>query len=67
MESGLPFFPHGTVANQYGILCSDGTTERALFIIDKQGVVRFIDVHDINVRPPMEDLFQALEQIQDGE
>ena len=57
------FFPHGKVAKQFGILRSDGTTERALFIIDKEGIIRFIDVHDINVRPPMEDLFNALEQI----
>lgn len=61
------FFPHGDVARNYGILRSDGTTERALFIIDKQGVIRFIDVHDINVRPPMEDLFKALEQIRASE
>lgn len=57
------FYPHGAVAQRYGILRSDGTTERALFVIDKQGIIRFIDVHDINVRPPLEDLFEALEKI----
>lgn len=46
------FWPHGQVASSYGILRSDGTTERALFVIDKQGIIRYIDVHDINQRPP---------------
>lgn len=57
------FWPHGEVASKYGVLRSDGTTERALFIIDKQGVLRWFDVHDINQRPPLEDLMQALESL----
>ena len=32
------FWPHGGVAQQFGVLRSDGKTERALFIIDKRGV-----------------------------
>ena len=36
------FFPHGEVAKQYGVLRSDGTTERALFIVDKKGIIRFM-------------------------
>ena len=55
------FWPHGKVAEAYGVLRSDGQTERALFVIDKQGVIRYIDVHDINKRPPLEDLVTALE------
>ena len=31
------FWPHGAVADTYGVLRSDGTTERALLIIDKKG------------------------------
>lgn len=54
------FWPHGKVASSYGVLRSDGTTERALFVIDKQGVIRYIDVHDINERPPLEDLVNVL-------
>jgi peroxiredoxin len=61
------FFPHGVVAQRYGILRSDGTSERALFIIDKEGVIRFIDVHDINERPPLEDIFHALQEIHESE
>ena len=57
------FYPHGAVANAYGVLRRDGTAERALFIIDKQGVLRYIDVHDINERPPLEELVAALEKL----
>jgi len=62
-EALSDFWPHGRVASSYGILRSDGTTERALFVIDKQGVIRFIDVHDINKRPPLEELAAALEKL----
>jgi peroxiredoxin (alkyl hydroperoxide reductase subunit C) len=57
------FYPHGAVASKYGVLRSDGTSERALFVIDKKGVIRYIDVHDINTRPPLEDLAGALEKL----
>lgn len=57
------FYPHGQVAAKYGVLRSDGTSERALFIIDKQGVIRYIDVHDINERPSLEVLMQELEKL----
>lgn len=57
------FWPHGKVADRYGVLRTDGTSERALFIIDKQGVLRYIHVEDINRRPRLEDLVQALKKI----
>ena len=57
------FYPHGKVARTYGVLRSDGVTERALFVIDKKGVIRYIDVHDINKRPPLEHLARALEKL----
>jgi len=57
------FWPHGGVAKKYGVLRSDGVSERALFVIDKKGIIRYIDVHDINKRPPLEDLAAALEKL----
>jgi peroxiredoxin (alkyl hydroperoxide reductase subunit C) len=57
------FWPHGAVAKRYGVLRSDGMSERALFIIDKKGMIRYIDVHDINKRPPLEDLMGVLEKL----
>jgi peroxiredoxin len=57
------FWPHGAVAKRYGVLRSNGVSERALFVIDKKGIIRYIDVHDINKRPPLEDLAAALEKL----
>ena len=57
------FYPHGRVASLYGVLRSDGTSERALFVIDKKGIIRYIDVHDINKRPPLENLILELEKL----
>jgi peroxiredoxin (alkyl hydroperoxide reductase subunit C) len=57
------FWPHGAVAKKYGVLRSNGVSERALFVIDTKGVLRYIDVHDINKRPPLEDLVSALEKL----
>jgi peroxiredoxin len=57
------FYPHGKVAATYGVLRSDGTSERALFVIDKKGIIRYIDVHDINKRPPLESLIRELEKL----
>jgi peroxiredoxin (alkyl hydroperoxide reductase subunit C) len=57
------FWPHGAVAEKYEVLRSDGVSERALFVIDKRGIVRYIDVHDINKRPPLEDLVNELEKL----
>ena len=47
------FWPHGAVADAYGVLRTDGVSERALFVIDKQGIIRSINVSDINVRPDL--------------
>ena len=57
------FFPHGAVASQYGVLRSEGVSERAIFVINKKGIITYIDVHDINERPVLDDLAKALEKV----
>lgn len=57
------FWPHGEVADQYGVLRTDGTAERALFFIDMAGVIRAIEVSDINLRPPLEIIVKSLESM----
>jgi peroxiredoxin (alkyl hydroperoxide reductase subunit C) len=57
------FWPHGAVAEKFGVLRSDGMAERALFLVDKQGVLRFIDVHDINARPDLGLIVKELEKL----
>jgi peroxiredoxin (alkyl hydroperoxide reductase subunit C) len=58
------FWPHGQVSKKYGILRSDGVSERALFLIDKKGIIRYMDVHDINQRPSLEILIKELEKLE---
>ena len=57
------FWPHGDVSHRYGVLRSDGMAERALFIIDKTGTIRFIHVGDINVRPDLQIIVEELEKL----
>jgi peroxiredoxin (alkyl hydroperoxide reductase subunit C) len=57
------FWPHGAVAVKFGVLRSDGVAERAIFVIDKKGIIRYIDVHNINQRPPLEVLVRELEKL----
>ena len=58
------FWPHGETARRFGVLRSDGTAERALFVIDKRGIVRFILVSDINRRPNLKKIVDALKAIE---
>lgn len=58
------FWPHGAVAKKYGVLREDGVSERALFVIDKKGIVRYVDVHDINAMPRLEDLVGAMRNLE---
>lgn len=57
------FNPLGKVAELYGVKRKEGFSERAIFVIDKEGVLRYIDVHDIADRPKNEVLFAELEKI----
>ena len=57
------FWPHGEVAQKYGVLRKEGMAERALFIIDKEGVIRYIDVHEIREQPDEEVLFEELAKL----
>jgi peroxiredoxin (alkyl hydroperoxide reductase subunit C) len=57
------FWPHGAVADRYGVLRSDGVSERALFVIDREGILRAIHVADINVRPNLEWCAVELEKL----
>lgn len=58
------FWPHGQVAQLYGVLRSVGSSERALFIVDKQGIIRYVDVHDITLQPDNDVLFAELAKVE---
>jgi peroxiredoxin (alkyl hydroperoxide reductase subunit C) len=54
------------VADNYGILRSDGTAERALVFIDRKGIISGVHVSDINVRPPLELVVAELAKLKSG-
>lgn len=58
------FHPHGAVSKSYGILRPEGFSERATIVIDKAGIVRAIEVHDIGILPDHDKLLEALRSIQ---
>lgn len=58
------FHPKGEVSKQYGVWKEDkGISERANVIVDKQGVIRYIDVHDIGEAPDNEQLRDVLREL----
>ncbi len=59
------FWPHGHTSLKYDVLRSEGIAERAIFVIDKKGVIRYIDVHDINEDPGMNAIIRTLEEIEE--
>ena len=58
------FEPKGSVARKYGVYRQqDGTTERALFVIDSEGVIRWSYVSPIGINPGAEGILKALESL----
>jgi peroxiredoxin len=59
------FEPKGTVARQYGVYRSeDGVSERALFVIDSEGIVRWSYVSPIGINPGADGILAALEALE---
>jgi peroxiredoxin len=54
------FEPKGEVAKKYGAYRPEGYTERALFVIDKEGKVIYKDIHNIDDQPDNEEIFDTL-------
>lgn len=58
------FEPKGAVARQYGVYReSEGLTERALFVIDAEGVVRWSFLSPIGVNPGADGILDALDAL----
>jgi len=64
------FFPHGEVTRMFDILREappvPGISERAAFIVDKEGVIRFAKVYPIDQLPDIEGLLGELQKISGG-
>ena len=64
---GSDFWPHGEVARSYGVLREGapipGISERAVFLIDKDGIIRFSQVYELGEVPENEDIFEVLREM----
>ena len=56
------FHPHGKVATDYGVMRADGISERAIFVVGKDGKITWAKQYQIPEQPNLEELFKALEQ-----
>lgn len=58
------FHPHGAVSQKYGVYREqDGISERAVFVIDKQGRIAWSKVYDIPDQPDNAEIFAALDSM----
>jgi peroxiredoxin len=61
------FEPKGEVARRFGVYRqTDGFSERALFVLDKQGVIRWSYVSPVGVNPGADGILSALEALPGG-
>jgi peroxiredoxin len=61
------FEPKGAVARSYGVYAANvGTSERALFVIDAQGLIRWSFLSPMGVNPGADGILTALESLQAG-
>jgi peroxiredoxin len=57
------FWPHGAVAQSYGIFREKaGTSERANIIIDENGIVVFVKVYEISQLPDINEIIDFLKK-----
>ena len=58
------FHPKGATARKYGVMRDDGSAERALFIVDSSGTIRYSYVSELGVNPGADRLLERLEALQ---
>ena len=58
------FEPKGAVAKTYGVYrAADGTSERALYVIDADGVIAWSYVSPVGINPGADGILSALERL----
>ena len=64
---GSDFWPHGEVSRRYGVLRETGplrgASERALFVVDKAGAIRFARTYPVDQLPDIEETLNALREL----
>ena len=57
------FWPHGEVAQRYAVLRHEGFSERAIFILDKEGVLRWAKIYDQDQQPDNREALSEIRKI----
>jgi peroxiredoxin len=57
------FEQKGEVARKYGAYRSEGYSERALYVVDKEGKIIFKNIHKIDDQPDNEEIFDVLRRV----
>lgn len=57
------FWPHGEASEKFGVLRTDGITERAVFIIDKDGTIQYAVVNPITQMVDPSEIVMVLERL----
>jgi alkyl hydroperoxide reductase subunit AhpC len=61
------FYPHGAVTKAFGIMREvapvPGISERAAFIVDKQGKIAFAKVYPLDQMPDFEELLREVKKL----
>jgi glutaredoxin len=58
------FWPHGRVSELYGVFRSEGHSERAIFVIDRDGMICSMELYDLDDQPENQDLWRILERLE---
>jgi alkyl hydroperoxide reductase subunit AhpC len=62
------FYPHGEVIKKYGVLREGdpipGISERAVFVVDKQGKIAMSKVYELGDQPDMNDVWEVLDRLE---
>ena len=61
------FHPQGDVARSYGVFReNDGISERAIFVVDKDGKIAWARTYDIPEQPDTTELFEVAERVEES-
>ncbi len=62
------FYPHGEVAKKFDVFREGppqpGINERAIFIVNKEGVIVFAKVYDLGQQPENKEVLEVLQKLQ---
>ncbi len=62
------FHPHGQVTRRYGLWRPErGNGKRAVFIVDRDGIIRWEKLYESGQQPDVEELLAVLGEIDRGE